>query len=66
MKLLILLIGLVLILEGLPYAASPESMQRWLLKLTELPPPQLRVMGFIAMGLGLLICWLVQKTNLLN
>ena len=66
MKLFLLLIGLVFILEGLPYAASPESMRRWLLKLAELSSQQLRIMGFSAMGIGLLICWIVQKTNLLN
>lgn len=66
MKLLFLLIGLIFILEGLPYAAFPEAMRKWLVKLTELPPHQLRVMGFTAMGLGLLICWIVQKTGLLD
>lgn len=66
MKLLILLIGLVFVLEGLPYAAFPEAMRKWLVKLTELPPHQLRVMGFSAMGIGLLICWIVQKSDLLN
>lgn len=66
MKLLLLLIGLVFILEGLPYAASPESMRKWLLKLAELSPKQLRVMGLTAMGLGLMITWLVQKTDLFN
>ncbi len=66
MKLLFLLIGLVFILEGLPYAASPEAMRKWLLKLTELSPQHLRTMGFTAMVLGLLICWIVQKTDLFN
>ncbi|MDP3478356.1 MAG: DUF2065 domain-containing protein [Desulfoprunum sp.] len=66
MKLLILLIGLVFILEGMPYAVSPESMRKWLLKLAELSPQQLRIMGFTAMGLGLLICWIVQRTDLFN
>lgn len=66
MKLFLLLIGLVFILEGLPYAASPDSMRKWLVKLAELSSQQLRVMGFSAMGLGLLIIWIVQKTNVLD
>lgn len=66
MKLLLLLIGLVFILEGLPYAASPDSMRKWLVKLAELSSQQLRVMGFSAMGLGLLIIWIVQKTKVLD
>ena len=66
MKLFLLLIGLVFILEGLPYAASPDSMRKWLVKLAELSSQQLRVMGFSAVGLGLLIIWIVQKTNVLD
>jgi len=65
MKLLILLIGMVLILEGLPYAAAPEAMKEWLKKLSEMPARQLRSVGFLAMAIGLLICWIVQKTSIL-
>jgi uncharacterized protein len=64
MKLLTLLLGLVLIVEGLPYVAAPEVMQSWLKKLSEMQPSQLRIMGLIAMASGLVICYLVQKTSL--
>lgn len=64
MKLLILLVGMVLILEGLPYVAAPEAMREWLKKLSEVPTQQLRSFGLIAMGAGLFICWLVQGTSL--
>ena len=64
MKLLTLLLGLVLIVEGLPYVAAPEAMQNWLKKLSEIQPNQLRAMGLFAMLLGLVICFVVQKTSL--
>jgi uncharacterized protein YjeT (DUF2065 family) len=64
MKLLILLLGMVLIVEGLPYVAAPEVMQTWLKKLSEMQPNQLRIMGLIAMACGLAICYIVQKTSL--
>ncbi len=64
MKLLTLLIGLVLILEGLPYVAAPEAMQVWLKKLSDISPGQLRSMGIVAMVIGLLIIVVVQKTSL--
>ncbi len=64
MKLLTLLLGLVLIVEGLPYVAAPEAMQNWLKKLSEIHPHQLRGMGLFAMLLGLAICLVVQKTSL--
>jgi len=62
MKLLLLLFGLVLIVEGLPYVAAPEAMQNWLKKLCDLNPNQLRAMGLVAMVIGLVICFVVQKT----
>jgi uncharacterized protein YjeT (DUF2065 family) len=64
MKLLMLLIGLVLILEGLPYVAAPEAMQDWLKKLSGVAPSQLRSIGLLAMVIGLLIIFIVQKTTL--
>jgi hypothetical protein len=64
MKLLILLVGLVLILEGLPYVAAPEAMQEWLKKLSAIAPGQLRSMGLLAMAIGLSIIFIIQKTSL--
>ena len=64
MKLLITLIGLVFILEGLPYVASPEGMQRWLHRILEMEPGQLRFMGLVAMGVGFLLCFLSLRTGL--
>lgn len=66
MKLLILLVGMVLILEGLPYVAAPEAMREWLAKLSEMDPKTLRVIGLSAMTVGLIICWVVQKSSLFN
>ena len=64
MKLLILLVGLILILEGIPYVAAPEAMQEWLKKLSEIDPSQLRSFGIVAMIVGFSICFVVQKTPL--
>lgn len=61
MKLLLLLIGMVLVLEGLPYAAAPEHMQAWLRKLGEMHPKDLRAFGIITVISGLILCWLVQR-----
>ena len=63
MKLLVLLVGMVLVLEGLPYVAAPEAMQNWLKKLSETEPSQLRTMGVIAMAVGFTVCFVVQKTS---
>lgn len=54
-------IGLVLVMEGLLYAAAPESMQRLMARLLETPPPQLRQAGVLAVALGVLVIWLVRQ-----
>ena len=64
MKLFLTLIGMVLILEGLPYATSPEAMQRWLRQILEMHPNQLRKVGLVAMVFGFLLCYLAQKSGI--
>jgi uncharacterized protein len=66
MKLLFTLIGLIFILEGLPYLTFPEAMQRWLQQLMEMKPAQLRMVGLFAVGLGLLICYVTLRTSLFH
>ena len=66
MKLLFTLIGLIFILEGLPYLTFPEAMQRWLQQLMGMKPLQLRMVGLFAVGIGLLICYVTMRTSLFN
>lgn len=66
MKLFILLLGLILVLEGLPYLAFPEAMQRWLSQLTRLPAMQLRYIGLISMISGFLILIFARHFGLLG
>ncbi len=63
MKLLILLVGMVLILEGIPYVASPDSMRDWLKKISEMKAEHLRKLGLLSMSAGLAICWFVQRSG---
>ncbi|AGF79661.1 hypothetical protein UWK_03132 [Desulfocapsa sulfexigens DSM 10523] len=63
MKILILLVGMVLIVEGIPYVASPESMREWLKKISEMKAEHLRILGLFSMSSGLLICWFVQRSG---
>jgi uncharacterized protein YjeT (DUF2065 family) len=39
-------------------------MRKWLAQLLEMESKQLRVMGLIAVGLGLLLCFVTQRTPL--
>jgi len=64
MKLLLTLIGLVFILEGLPYLTFPEAMQKWLRQIIEMRPAQVRIVGLLAVSLGLLICFITMRSNI--
>lgn len=66
MKLFITLVGLILVLEGLPYVAFPEAMQKWLRQLTQIPPVQLRVIGLTAMLCGFGILYFARYSGLLQ
>jgi len=61
MKILICLLGLVLIVEGVPYFAFPGKMKKWLSMLLEVPDGHLRIIGFVAMALGLLITYFFNE-----
>jgi len=61
MKLLLCLLGLMLIVEGLPYFAFPGKMKRWMSTVQEVSDSHLRAVGFVAMALGLLIVYLFRS-----
>jgi uncharacterized protein YjeT (DUF2065 family) len=50
--------GLVPFLEGLLYAAWPQSAQRMMAYMQTLPPEGLRKSGLIAMGTGVFLVWI--------
>jgi uncharacterized protein YjeT (DUF2065 family) len=60
MKLLFCLLGLVLIVEGLPYLAFPDRMKNWLRQIQRVPDNQLRIIGFLAMCFGLLLTYIFR------
>jgi len=60
MKLLLCLIGMVLVLEGIPYFAFPDKMKKWMTALLEIPNTLLRIMAFLAMCLGLILVYLFR------
>ncbi len=65
MKFFLLVIGVVLILEGMPYFVAPDKMKEWLLTLREMDSGSLRKFGLTAMIAGLIICWIVQRSGIL-
>jgi len=57
---LVAALGLVLVIEGLLWAAFPSLTTRILHSVGETPEPVLRFCGVAAIALGVLIVWLVR------
>lgn len=57
MKYFLCVMGMVLILEGLPYFAFPDKIKTYLRKLTDIPDTTLRIIGSIALIAGLLLVY---------
>lgn len=58
MKFFLCVIGMVLIIEGLPYFAFPEKIKSYLLKVYDTPEGTLRMLGLISVIIGLLLVYL--------
>jgi uncharacterized protein len=57
MKYFICVVGMVLVVEGLPYFAFPDTLKSYLRKLTDIPDMTLRIMGSIAVVTGLILVY---------
>ena len=57
---LIVGLGLVLVVEGLLWAAFPSAGRRMLEVASQTPEPSLRIGGAVALLLGVAVVWLVR------
>jgi uncharacterized protein len=55
MKYLFCVIGMVLVIEGLPYMTYPEWTKSYLRKIMDIPNSNLRILGLVAVAVGLLL-----------
>jgi uncharacterized protein len=54
-------LGMVMIVEGIPYFAFPDKMKIWVRKILDLPDFQLRRTGLVLMGLGLFLVFMGKR-----
>jgi uncharacterized protein len=54
-------LGMVMIIEGLPYFAFPERMKAWVAKILEMPDAWLRRFGLVLMFTGLWLVYLGKR-----
>ncbi len=57
MKYFICVIGMVLVIEGLPYFAFPSKIKEFLIRLPEIPDNRLRLYGICAITVGLVLVY---------
>jgi len=57
MKFFLCVLGMVLIVEGLPYFAFPEQIKTYFLKVSEIPDGTLRIFGFFSILGGLMLVY---------
>ena len=61
MEFILCVVGLVMIIEGLPYFAFPEKMKSWIQKILITPEGALRRLGLVLMSIGLLLVYLGRR-----
>ena len=63
MEFFLCVMGMVMIVEGIPYFAFPDKMKIWVRKVLEMPDLQLRRTGLILMGLGLFLVYIGKRSQ---
>jgi uncharacterized protein len=58
MKFFLSVIGMVMIIEGLPYFAVPAKMKTWLQQIQAVSDDTLRRMGLVLMAIGLALTYM--------
>jgi uncharacterized protein len=58
MKFFLCVIGMVMVVEGLPYFAFPEKMKFVIQKVIEMPDKALQKFGFVLMSIGLFLVYI--------
>ncbi|MCK4738856.1 MAG: DUF2065 domain-containing protein [Deltaproteobacteria bacterium] len=60
MAFILSVLGVVLILEGIPYFAFPAKVKEWSLAMQDIPPKVLRILGLASMGAGLFLLFVIR------
>ena len=61
MEFFLCVIGMVMVVEGLPYFAFPEKMKFVIQKVMDMPDKALQKYGFVLMLLGLCLVYLGKR-----
>lgn len=54
-------LGMVMIIEGVPYFAAPDRMKSWMAMIMEMAPGTLRRFGLVMMVAGLVLVYFGRR-----
>jgi hypothetical protein len=54
-------LGMVMIIEGVPYFAAPDRMKSWMAMIMEMAPRALRRFGLVMMVVGLALVYMGRR-----
>ncbi|MBP8979967.1 MAG: DUF2065 domain-containing protein [Syntrophobacterales bacterium] len=57
MKYFLCVLGMVFIVEGLPYFAFPNKLKLYLARMLEVPDATMRILGLVSMVAGLILVY---------
>lgn len=60
MTFILTILGVVLILEGLPYFAFPGKVKSWALMMQDLPDRSLRIIGLVSVAAGFIVLYAIR------
>ncbi len=63
MSFFLCVIGMVMIIEGIPYFAMPNKMKNWIGKVLEMPDTMLQRFGFVLMLVGLALVFFGRQAG---
>lgn len=52
---LLMMLGALLVMEGIPYFGFPKAVKSWALWVARLPEKRMRALGFVIMASGLVL-----------
>jgi hypothetical protein len=61
MDFVLCVIGLVMIVEGVPYFLFPDKLKTVFVQMLQTPDKTLRIMGFVLMAAGLLLVYFGRR-----
>lgn len=55
-----MMLGALLVMEGIPYFGFPKAVKQWALWVHRLPEKRMRTIGFVIMAVGIVLLFAIR------